>query len=722
MSERPMPWGSSLGQNPRLDDWIRIERADTVTVRTGKVELGQGILTAVAMIAADELDVALHRIRIETADSARPPHEGMTVGSGSIEQSGAAVRQAAAEARRLLVDAAAARLGVPKEDLSVADGQVVATRDRGRVSYWELQGGKPFGTAIGQLAVPKAPALHRVVGKKAQRVDLQDKLLGVTRFVQDLSFPGMLHARVVRPPSQRATLLSCDLGEAEAMPGVVAVVRDGSFLAVIAEREEQAVAAARTLLQGARFERRKQLGQQGLHDRLAQNVFGSYPLVDGTPTQQPVPPIESSPAAVHTVAARYTRPYLMHASIGPSAAAAVLENDAFTVYAATQGVVVLAPALANVLGVEPSKVRVVHVEGPGCYGHNGADDAALEAALCARRVPGRHVLLKWTRQDEHAFEPYGPAMRVDMQAAVDAEGRIVQWSHDVYSGTHIGRAMPMGKASALVAAQQLEKPFVVPGPRPFLMPEVGLHRNAVPPYRVPHARIVKHLSAETPLRTSSLRGLGAFMNVFAVESMMDELAAAAGSDPVAFRLAHLPDPRGRAVLEAVAARVVAWGPVAQADPQRPRGRGFAYSRYENHKCYAAVAIEVEVDLASYTILPLRAAIAADAGQIIDPDGLENQLEGGLIQAASFTLEEQVGFDEQGITTLDWESYPILRFDRVPAVETVLIDRPEERSLGAGEATTGPTSAALANAVCAATGVRLRDTPFTPARLRGALFR
>jgi CO/xanthine dehydrogenase Mo-binding subunit len=368
------------------------------------------------------------------------------------------------------------------------------------------------------------------------------------------------------------------------------------------------------------------------------------------------------------------------------------------------------------------KVRVLHIEGPGCYGHNGTDDAALDAALCARQVPGRHVLLKWTRQQEHAYEPYGPAERVDMQTGVDATGHLSEWSHDVYSTTHIGRAMPMGRFSALVAAQELEKPFACPEPRPFLFPEVGIHRNGVPPYTVPRARIVKHLSAEAPQRTSSLRGLGAFMNVFAIESMMDELAAAAGKDPVAFRLAHLENPRGRAVIEAAVERAARWVEPERPDPQRPRGRGIAYSRYENHKCYAAVIIEVEVDLASYAIRLVRAVIAADAGQVIDPDGLENQLEGGLIQAASFTLLEQVSWDDSGITTLDWESYPILRFDNVPAVETVLIDRPEERSLGAGEATTGPTPAAIANAVFAATQVRLRETPFTPARLRAALFK
>jgi nicotinate dehydrogenase subunit B len=411
----------------------------------------------------------------------------------------------------------------------------------------------------------------------------------------------------------------------------------------------------------------------------------------------------------------------MHASIGPSAALARFDGERLEVSCASQGVSVLALSLAQVLKMEPSQVRVVHVEGAGCYGHNGSDDTALEAALLARALPGRPVLLKWTRQDEHAFEPYGPAMRVDVQASVDAAGRIVAYSHDVYSYTHIGRAMPLGSSSALLAAQQLEQPFKVPRPRPMLAPQAGVHRNAEPLYDMPAPRVIKHLAGNAPLRTSSLRGLGAFTNVFAIESMMDELAHAAGLDPIAFRLAHLRDARARAVIEAGAARA-AWGaPKGESDARRPRGRGMAFSRYENHKCFAAVFVELEVDLADFAIRLLRAVIAADAGLIIDPDGLCNQLEGGFVQAASFTLKEQVAFDERRITSLDWQSYPILTFEEVPEIDVVLLDRPDRKARGAGEATTGPTPAAIANAVFDACGARLRATPFTPERLRAALY-
>jgi CO/xanthine dehydrogenase Mo-binding subunit len=461
--------------------------------------------------------------------------------------------------------------------------------------------------------------------------------------------------------------------------------------------------------------------QAELHQRLPADVIGSYPLEGGVPVERALPPLETPASAVHTIEASYTRPFLMHGSIGPSAALAQFVDDKLEVFCASQGVALIAPAIAQALRIEPSRVRAVHVEGAGCYGHNGSDDAALDAALLARAVPGRPVLLKWTRQDEHAFEPYGSAMRVDVRASVDASGRIVAYSHETFSYTHIGRAMPGGKSSALIAAQQLAEPFKPPRPRAMLAPQAGIHRNAEPFYEIPTPRIVKHLVGNAALRTSSLRSLGAFTNVFAIESMMDELAVAAGIDPLSFRLAHLRDERALAVIEAGAARAAFREPKRASTSERAFGRGMAFSRYENHKCYAALFVELEVDLASFAIRLLRAVIAADAGMIIDPDGLENQLEGGFVQAASWTLKEEVTFDERRITSLDWQSYPILGFEEVPQVEVVLLDRPDRASRGAGEATTAPTPAAIANAVFDACGARLRSTPFTPARLRAALY-
>jgi CO/xanthine dehydrogenase Mo-binding subunit len=406
----------------------------------------------------------------------------------------------------------------------------------------------------------------------------------------------------------------------------------------------------------------------------------------------------------------------MHASIGPSAALAEWHDGGLTVWSHSQGIFVIRAAIAQALGIERDTVHAIHVEGPGCYGHNGADDVALEAALLARAVPGRPVLLKWMREEEHAWEPYGSPMVVKVQASVDADGRLCDWNHDTWSHTHMYRPLPFGERSAFIAAWHRERPMPAWEPQPMTFYHAGIHRNADPLYTIPSRRIVKHFVGAAPLRTSALRSLGAYANVFAIESCMDELANAAGVDPLAFRLRHLDDERARAVLTAAAERAGFIG--RRRAPSR--GHGLAFARYKNQKAYAAVVIEVLVDRDSGQITPVRAVIAADAGQVIDPSGLANQLEGGLIQSTSWTLKEQVQFDRVRVTSTDWESYPILRFPEVPTVETVLVDRPGEPFLGSGEAAQPPTPAAIANAVFDAVGVRLRDIPFTPDRVRAAL--
>jgi CO/xanthine dehydrogenase Mo-binding subunit len=440
----------------------------------------------------------------------------------------------------------------------------------------------------------------------------------------------------------------------------------------------------------------------------------SFLVVDGVPVAGPIPPIEVPSHAATTVRAVYTRPYTMHGSIGPSAAAAQWQDGNLHVFSATQSVEALRVALAEALELDPSQVRVSHVEGPGCYGHNGADDVALDAALLARAVPGRRVLLRWSRADEHAWEPYGPPALVELQASLDGDGAVVAWSHDVWSNTHIGRPMPRVGRGRLLASRSLERDQPVDLPAPILYYHVGIHRNADPLYAFPQRRIVKNFVANTPIRTSSLRALGAFANVFAIESFMDELAIVAGTDPLEFRLRHLEDERAREVLRAAAERA-GWG----APLPEWTGRGLAFARYKNSAAYAAVVIQARVDDATSKVVLERAVIAGDAGEIVDPDGLENQLEGGVIQAASWTLKEKVAYDAVRITSVDWDSYPILRFDEVPEVETVLLDRPGMPFLGAGEATQGPTAAAIANAVYDAVGLRVRDLPLTPERLQAA---
>ncbi len=547
---------------------------------------------------------------------------------------------------------------------------------------------------------------------------LEDIVRGRACFLHDMSLPGMLHARPVRPPHYHARLAALD----EAVTGRLAaegvrVVRDGSFLAVAAADEYAAVKAAERLAAAVSWDLGGGLEIRDIYESLRGNGKVSLPVVDGVPMEAPVPPPGDAPAAAATLEARYERPYQMHASLGPSAAMATFADGRLTVATHSQGVYLLRLALADALGLEPEAIRVRHAPGAGCYGHNGADDAAFDAALVARALPGAPVLLKWTREEEHAWEPYGSCASMDLRASLDGDGRIAAWSHETYSDTYSMRPRPgPGRigAARLLSARFLAEPLEPPVMGPAMGRHMGIHRNLDPLYDLPEKRLVKHLVRDMPLRVSSLRSLGAYANVFAIESFMDELAGEAGRDPVSFRLSHLSDPRGRAVIEAAAARL----DIAGADCPAGRGRGIGFAQYKNSAAYAAVIMEVSVTDAGGIRLE-RCVIAADAGEIVDRAGLAAQLEGGVIQAASWTLHEAVTFDRGGITSRDWDSYPILGFDNVPSFETVLIDPGRQPFLGAGEATAGPTAAAIANAVHAATGLRLRRIPFTPDELRAA---
>lgn len=723
----------SLIRNPELDAWLRINSDGSVTFFSGKVELGQGLKTALAQIGAEELDVSLDRVQVVMADTAQTPDENMTTGSMSLETSGNAIRYAAAEARHILLSLAAEELEAPLESLAVEDGVITDPASGRQVTYWALHGGRSFATQVSGVVQPKRPEEYTIVGQPIRRVDLPPKLVGQPAYVHDLELPGMVHGRVVRPPHYNARLVNLPGEEAVAqMPGVLKVVRDGSFLAVIAEREEQAIRAMEALQASAQWEGASHLPpQESLFDHLMNQPDQPALVVNGAPVTDPIPPIDRSPAgAVETLTATYCRPYHMHASLGPSAAVAHLADGQLTVWTQAQGVFPPRAVLAQALDMAQERIRVIHMEGAGCYGHNGADDAALDAALLALALPGRLVSLKWMREDEHAWEPYGPAMAVQMQASLNPQGEIVDWNQDIWSYPHGNRPRTDPRTSGLLAAWHRADPFPRQQAQPPMAAHVGGHRNGDPLYAFPKRRVVTHFAPDSPLRTSSQRGLGAYGNVFAIESFMDELAQAAGIDPVEFRLRHLTDPRARDVIVAAAEKAgwpgekaageTATGETAAQEGHIRAGRGLAFAQYKNKQTYAAVVVDLTVDSSSGHIQLQRVVIAADSGQIINPDGLSNQLEGGVIQAASWTLKEEVTFDESGITSRDWESYPILSFPDAPTVETILLNRPGAPHVGSGEATQGPTPAAIANAVFNAVGVRLRTLPFTAERVLGAL--
>lgn len=697
----------SLARTPALDAWLRFNADGRVVAHTGKVELGQGIKTAVAAITAFELEIPIDQVEVVTANTVDVPNEGITAGSMSIQMTGAAVRQACAEVRALAFRRAADQFGVDVSNINLETGRLLprgAGANAG-LTYADLYAGGINADATGD-AVPR----QAVPAVAVARIDLPAKLAGEIAFVQDEVDGATLHARVVRHRTPGTPIESFDDTTSLALTGVTDVVRDGSFVAVLAESEAAAEHAARVLAANITWADEPPLAPASSLT-LKSSVTHSL-LIDssGAPSEAPVPPPFES---AHVVRSTYWKPYHLHGSIGPSAAVALWEADKLTIWSHAQGPFLLRGALAEALDIPPAAVAVHHRENAGCYGHNGADDAALDAALTARAVPGRRVLLKYTRADEHLNEPLSPATFIELSASVEAD-RITAWNADIYSETHSGRPAPGQQGSNLRAAWDLANPRARPPVQPGRGPHGGIHRNADPYYSFAQRRVVKHLAAPR-VRTSSTRGLGAYANVFAIESFLDELALEMHIDAIALRQAHLDDPRARAVVERAGQAVARW----RSAPRANTGCGMAFARYKNVQTYCAVAVLLEVDPDTADVHLLQAEIAADAGRVVDPDGLAHQLEGAFVQSASWTLKESVSFDAHGRTNTDWDSYPILRFSEVPRITTDVIDRPDQPSLGAGEAATGPTPAAIANAIFDASGIRARSVPMTPDALRAA---
>ncbi|MFN3997107.1 molybdopterin cofactor-binding domain-containing protein [Algoriphagus sp.] len=681
------------GDKDLIDSWIRLDADGHVTILTGKQELGQGIRTTLLQIAAEELDVPIEICHIINGDTGQTANEGYTAGSNSVEGSGKAIRQAAAEAKLYMLTLAAQTWKEDINNLRVEKG-IIRSNANKEISYWKLLEGKNLEGKITGNAVPKKYQNHQLVGKPIFRDDIKILVKGDAHFVHDLRLDGMVHARVLHPPSYGAKLKTTDFSEILALPGVLKVVRNGSFLAVIATREYQAVKAWLYLKSTCEWEvTRIKVSQESLFEDMK------------TKSMSPET-IENSPDlaaklnnASKKVKQEYHRPYQMHASTGPSCAIAEWKAGNLTVWSPTQGVYPLQNSLSDLLGLGKEKIRCIGMSGSGCYGHNGADDVSAEAALIAREFSDKPVRLQWMREDEHQWEPYGSAMVVQLEAGLDNEGKIIAWNTNLFSDTHSTR--PNGNGGHYISARHLEKPFE------FRKGGFsgGSYRNAVPLYTIPSKRLLLH-NYEGPLRTSALRGLGAFGNIFALESFMDELALAAEMDPIDFRIKNLDDGRAKAVLQSVAEKTN-WNSAQQT---ANKGFGVAFSKYKNSASYFAVVAEVTVDKVSKTFKLEKLTGVIDSGQCINPDGLKNQTEGGMIQSASWTLLEKVNFDEDGIQSIDWNSYPILRTKEVPIVEVHIINRPELAPMGAGEAAQGPVAAAIANAVFNGTGTRVRDLP------------
>ena len=681
-----------------------------MTLFVGKVDIGTGGRIAMRQIVGEELDVPLERIAMIEGDTALTPNQGATAGSYGIARGGTQLRQAAATARQALLAQAAQRLGRPAGDLQIVDGVVRAKDGTGAVTYGELIGDRAFNLKVDGGAPLKAPQSFRFIGKSLPRPDLPAKVTGRHRYLHDLTLPDMLHARVIRPPAFGATLVSVDESSVAAIGGA-RVVRIQNFLAVVAEREWDAVRAARAL-------QCKWTAGTGLPDSTKEfdSMRASRVVRDQEIAKRGDLSALSAPApGMRALAASYRWPIQTHGSIGPSCGVADVRADRATVWSSSQNTHGFQTTCARLLGLERDRVRVIYLDGAGSYGPNGADDAAAEAALLSKAL-GKPVRVQWTRQEEHGLDPKGPAQLLELRAAVDADGEVAAWETQAWLPIATAN-LPNIPLLSLDAAGIPQTPGRSTG---------LIYQNVDPPYTMPNVNAVVHWIPDAPLRTSAIRAPGKVANTFAVESFVDEIAALARVDPVEFRLRRLTNPRGLEVLRRLTARM-GWQPRPSPRPVDPKaavltGRGIAYIHYKHEETLVAMGMEVAVERATGRIRVTRVVCAQDCGLMINPDCVQSQLEGNIIQTLSRTLHEEIVYDRNGVTTVDWASYPILIFPEVPALEFELIQRLDQPPLGVGEAASTPVPAALGNAVFDATGVRLRTVPFRADRVKAALAR
>jgi nicotinate dehydrogenase subunit B len=733
-SRQPLPQGPGtlrvvrpVGSSGDVEVFLVLAADGSITACNGHVDLGTGVRTALAQIVAEELDVPVERVTMILGDTARVPNQGPTIASETIQVTAVPLRRAAAQARRHLVELAALRWGLPSTQLRTADGCVYAALDeRGATAaqagplrpeplrYEALLEGREQRLLLSDTVAVKAVADYRIVGRNVQRVDIAAKATGEPVFVHDVRLPSMLHGRVVRPPYAGldsgafvgSSLVSVDESSLGGIAGIVAVVVIRDFVGIVAEREEQAALAAERL----RVEWRPAPPLPDLEDVTAAlgaqssrpRVLAERGEVDGRIA-----------AAAERLERTYVWPFQLHASIGPSCAVADYREDGITVWSGTQNPLPLRADLALLLNIPEATIEIIRLEASGCYGRNCADDVAADAALLSRAVR-RPVRVQLSREQEHVWEPKGAGQVMQVDGGLAADGSIAAYD---FSTRYPSNASP---TLALLLTGAIA---------PVAAVSAMGDRTAIPPYSYEHLRVVVHDMAPI-VRASWLRGVSALPNSFAHECYIDELAVAAGVDPVEFRLRHLTDVRAIELIRAVAARAE-WQPHAlprreAIDGTRRRGQGVAYAQYLHGKfpgtaaAWSAWVAEVEVDIDSGEVHVSRVVVGQDSGLLINPAGVQHQIHGNVIQSISRTLKEEVTFDGALTTAREWGAYPILTFPELPVIQVVMMPRPEEPPLGVGESASVPSAAAIANAIFDATGVRMREPPFTPARMRAAL--
>lgn len=698
----PLATRSTLDVN-EVDGYFSIHADGRITLYCGKVDLGQGIRIAIPQMAAEELGIDVAKIQMIDGDTALTPDQGPTAGSSGIMRGGVQIRQAAATARQALIAVAATQMNVPIDSLDAIDGEVRPIVGGKGIAFQNLIGNQQFKLKIDSKAKLRNPNTYRYVGKGLPRPDVPAKVMGTHVYMQDFSLPGMLHARVIRPQSVGSRIISVDESSIKRI-GKARIVRIEDFLAVVAEDEWDAQRASVALKVQWSLEKNL-LGHAGVKDWLRKGPFESTQTIMKKGDVQ-----QGLSQSTQKIQASYYWPVQSHASMGPSCAVADLsDGQQAVVWSASQATHRLRGIIARLMAIPNDKVRVIYLDGAGCYGMNGHDDASLDAALISKAI-GKPVRVQWTRQDENIWDPKGPPQLIDIEGGVSADGKIAAWK----------TVMFIPKATAQLPNIPLLGPQSA-GIKQLMGISTGLiSQNGNPPYSTPHVEVSANWHKDAPLRPSNIRAPGKIANCFAVESFTDELSHLAGVDPLEFRLQGMSDARGIEIIQRTA-KLIGWKkrntPVTKRSGTQLKGRGMAYMHYKGNETYVGVAMDVVVNTQTGVIQVKRIACAHDCGLIINPDGTQAQVEGNLLQTLSRTLHEEVKFDKSQVTSSNWATYPILTFPQVPEILIDLIDRPFEPPLGAGEAAATPIPAALANAVFDACGVRMRTAPFTPAQFK-----
>ncbi len=682
----------SLRRHSQINAWLEVLENGTIRVFSGKVELGQGIRNAIRQVAAEEMYMDLEQVEVVLAETGVTPNEGYTAGSGSIQNSAMSVRYAAAAAREKILDLAQQKLQLSRDQLELDNGFVRSKSGAKRLSFAAVLEGRQIEETVPLALKLKPKSAYRYVGKAIPRADLRAMVRGEGIFIHDLTFPGMVHAKVLRPANYASKLLSFDeealKAEAE---GLLKIVRNNHFLGVITKELYQAEKVASLLEKHSQWSKPIVFPKPEALRKHIKAIATEPEIVHGQDIS-----IDRNAATV-SLKATYFKPYTMHAAMGPTCAIGRYDGEVLHIWSHSQGIYPMRAGLAAMLDMEVERIHVISAPGSGCFGHSVADDAAADVALLAMAYPNQYIRLRWSLADEQRWDPYGSAMIMEMEAGVDANGKLRYWQSNVWTDSHSTR--PNKDAGTLLAARYISSPFEMKG-RGYL---AGGHRNADPYYEIPQKQVLAHYF-DGPLRVSSLRSLGAYANIFAVESLLDELAEKTNQDAIQFRLNHLQDQRAIDVVQKVQSMI------APVQVDESEGIGFAFCRYKNYAAYCAMAAKVSVDKGSGQVKLHQFWVAIDVGEVINLDGIRNQVEGAIVQAAAWTLKEEVTFNEYEITCKDWASYEILHFEDTPDIEIAVIDRPEEAAMGGGEVATSPVAAAICNAVYRASGQRIYDLP------------